>query len=82
MGAEIVISSYLNAGPPDLKSLNSLTGVAGRNISIMVANNEVKSLKDSNVVISSDVSKFGTLEFSRSEEIIPIGYNQSMIRPR
>jgi NTE family protein len=74
MGAEVVISSYLNAGPPNLSSLDSLTGVAGRNISIMVAANEVRSLKDSNVVISSDVSKFGTLEFSKSEEIIPIGY--------
>jgi NTE family protein len=74
MGAEVVISSYLNVGPPDLASLNSLMGVAGRNISIMVAANEVKSLKDSDIVISSDVSKFAALEFSKSDEIIPIGY--------
>jgi NTE family protein len=75
MGAQVVISSYLDAGKPNVKSLDSLTGVAGRNISIMVSANEVRSLQDSNIVISSDVGKFGTLEFSRSDEIIPIGYH-------
>jgi NTE family protein len=74
MGAQVVISSYLNSGPPNLESLNSLTGVAGRNIAIMVATNEAKSLKDSDIVISSDVSKYASLEFSKSDEIIPIGY--------
>lgn len=73
MGAEIIISSYLNSGPPAPGSLNSLVGVAGRNVSIMVAANEVDSLKHSDIVISSDVSKFGALEFSKSAEIIPIG---------
>jgi NTE family protein len=79
MGAQIVISSYLNVGPPDPATLTSLTGVAGRNISIMVAANEVNSLKNSDIVVSSDVSKFGALEFSRSEEIIPIGYKAAQL---
>lgn len=74
MGAQVVISSYLDSGPTDPATLNSLTGVAGRNISIMVAANEVQSLKNSDIVISSDVSKYASLEFSRSDEIIPIGY--------
>jgi len=79
MGAQVVISSYLNGGPPNPASLGSLTGVAGRNISIMVAANEVNSLKNSDVVVSSDVSKFGSLEFSRSEEIIPLGYKAAQL---
>jgi NTE family protein len=74
MGAQIVISSYLNSGPPAPGSLDSFTGVAGRNVSIMVAANEARSLKDSDYVVSSDVSKFATLEFEKSDEIIPIGY--------
>ncbi len=73
MGSDVVIASYLNSGPPDPGGLNSLIGIAGRNVSIMVAANEVQSLKSADVVISSDVSKFATLEFSKSSEIIPLG---------
>ncbi|MBS1800916.1 MAG: patatin-like phospholipase family protein [Acidobacteria bacterium] len=73
MGGEVIISSYLNVGPPAPGSLNSLVGVAGRNVSIMVAANEINSLKNSDIVISSDVSKFGALEFAKSNEIIPKG---------
>jgi NTE family protein len=73
MGANVVIASYLNSGPPEPGSLTSLVGIAGRNVSIMVSANEVQSLKDANIVISSDVSKYGTMEFSRSDVIIPLG---------
>ena len=41
MGADIVIAVYLDTGPFDKKSLNSLVGVAGRNVSIMVSANEL-----------------------------------------
>ncbi|HEY6376739.1 MAG TPA: patatin-like phospholipase family protein [Edaphobacter sp.] len=73
MGAQVVIASYLDSGPTDPASLSSLLGVAGRNVSIMTAANVARSLKDANIVISSDVSKFGTLEFTSSDTIIPMG---------
>lgn len=73
MGAEVVIASYLNSGPPTPDSLTSLVGIAGRNVSIMVAANEVQSLKSANIVISSDLSKYQSMEFSRSSDIIPMG---------
>jgi NTE family protein len=73
MGADVVIASYLNSGPPPPGSLTSLVGIAGRNVSIMVAANEVQSLKNANIVISSDLSKYETMQFSLSSEIIPIG---------
>jgi len=74
MGAQVVISSYLNVGPANKEALGSLTGVVGRNVSIMVAANEINSLKNSDIVVSSDVSKVGTLDFEKSEQIIPLGY--------
>jgi len=82
MGAQVVISSYLNVGPANQSSLVSLTGVVGRNVSIMVANNEVNSLKNSDVVVSSDVSKIGTLDFEKNEEIVPLGYKAAEIEAK
>ena len=74
MGAQVIISSYLNVGPANKEALGSLTGVVGRNVSIMVAANEINSLKNSDIVVSSDVSKIGTLDFEKNEQIIPLGY--------
>jgi NTE family protein len=73
MGAQVVIASYLDSGTTDPTTLTSMVGVAGRNVSIMTAANVARSLKAADIVISSDVSKFGALEFTRSDDIIPIG---------
>jgi NTE family protein len=73
MGANVIIASYLDSGPTDPASLGSLVGVAGRNVSIMVAANVARSLQNADIVISSDVSKFGTLDFASTDDIIPIG---------
>jgi NTE family protein len=82
MGAQVVISSYLNVGPPKQESMASLTGVVGRNVSIMVAANEINSLKNSDIVVSSDVSKIGTLDFEKNEEIIPLGYKAAELEAK
>lgn len=74
MGAQVVIAVYLDTGPVDLKSLNSLVGVAGRNVSIMIANNERESMKNANILIKADVSKFTSSDFTDSTTIIPKGY--------
>jgi NTE family protein len=73
MGADIVIAVYLDTGPFDKKSLSSLVGVAGRNVQIMVAANELNSMKDANILLKADVSKFTATEFEKSAEIIPQG---------
>jgi NTE family protein len=73
MGAEVVIAVYLDTGPVDKTSLNSLVGVAGRNVAIMVAANELQSMKNANILLKADVSKFSSGEFERSSEIIPQG---------
>lgn len=74
MGAQIVIAVYLDTGTVDRKSLNSLVGVAGRNLSIMIAANEKENLKNADILLNADVSKFASGDFTKSEEIIPQGY--------
>src|SRR5258707_9546170 len=73
MGADIVIAVYLDTGPFDKKSLSSLVGVAGRNVEIMIAANELNSMKSANILLKADVSKFTSGDFEESAEIIPKG---------
>jgi NTE family protein len=73
MGAQEIIAVYLDTGPVDPEKLNSLLAVAGRNVEIMIAANEAKSLKTANIVIRADVSKFASSDFVMSAEIIPQG---------
>src|SRR5258705_11171660 len=73
MGADIVIAVYLDTGPFDKKTLGSLVGVAGRNVEIMIAANELNSMKSANILLKADVSKFSSGDFEKSAEIIPKG---------
>jgi len=73
MGADIVIAVYLDTGSFDKKDLNSLVGVAGRNLEIMISANELNSMKNANILLKADVSKFTSGDFEKSTEIIPKG---------
>jgi NTE family protein len=74
MGADIVIAVYLDTGPFNKTTLNSLVGVAGRNVEIMISANELDSMKNANILLKADVSKFTSGDFEKSAEIIPKGY--------
>jgi NTE family protein len=73
MGADIVIAVYLDTGKFDRSTLSSLVGVAGRNVQILIAANELASMKDANILLKADVSKFTSGDFEKSAEIIPKG---------
>ncbi len=73
MGPDIVIAVYLDTGPFNKKSLNSLVGVAGRNVEIMLAANEIQNMKDANILLKVDLSKYTSSDFELSAEIIPQG---------
>lgn len=74
MGAQVVIAVYLDTGTADRRSLNSLVGVAGRNLAIMISENEKANLQDADILLKADVSKFTSGDFTKSTEIIPQGY--------
>jgi len=73
MGADVVIAVYLDTGTFNRSTLESLVGVAGRNLQILIAANEAKSMKDANVLLKANVSKFTSGDFEKSAEIIPKG---------
>jgi len=79
MGADIVIAVYLDTGPFKRDTLESLVGVAGRNLQILIAANEAKSMKDANILLKADVSKFTSGDFEKSAEIIPKGVEVAQV---
>lgn len=74
MGVDIVIAVYLDTGPPAKGSYSSLLGVAGRIVSIMISANEMHSIELADILLSADLKTFSPDDFSKSEQIIPKGY--------
>jgi NTE family protein len=80
MGAEIIVAVHLDLGPQNPKSLESLLGVVGRNVAIMVAANELRSMKLADILLNVDMSNFATLDFNRRDEIIPYGTRAAEVK--
>jgi NTE family protein len=73
MGADIVIGVHLSIGPTSPKSVRSLLGVLGAASSVMIDANVLRGMQLADILITVDVAGFGTLEFSRSGQIIVKG---------
>ncbi len=48
--------------------------VAGKNISIMIAANELRNLQSADILLTADLRGFTSASFPKGEEIIPRGY--------
>jgi NTE family protein len=73
-GADIVIAVYLDTGPPVTSNYGSPLAVAGRNIQVMIAANELHNMAAADILISADVKGFAAFSFNQSSEIIPRGF--------
>jgi NTE family protein len=78
MGAQIIIAVYLDTGAFDPKSLSSLGGVLGRNLGIVVQENERESMKNATVLLKANVSGFTSSDFEQSAKLIPRGTQVAM----
>ncbi len=73
MGADIVIAVYLDTGNAAAKS-NNLLSVAGRNVAIMVAANELNSMKNADLLLNVDLHEFTSSSFTLGSDIVPRGF--------
>jgi NTE family protein len=73
-GADIVIAVDLDTGPSTLSPSSSWISAAGQTISIMIDANMLQSIRQADVLITADLRGFTSSSFTRSEEIIPKGY--------
>lgn len=74
MGADIVIAVALETPPIKEKDVRSFFGVAGRSISIMIMDNERRSLALADVIVAADLKGFTGTQYDRSEEFFKVGY--------
>ena len=84
-GAEIIIAVYLDAGPPNPNQYDSFLTIAARNVSIMVTENELRNMKNADILLNADLRKYTSSDFKLGEEIIPKGreaaeQKQNMLR--
>jgi NTE family protein len=73
MGADLVIAVALPV-PPDPATYQSLLGVAGASLSVMIAANEGQSLKLADMVIAPDLASLRSNDYLRAEEFRKAGY--------
>lgn len=74
MGVGVTIAVVLETPPASEESVASLLGVAGRSISVMIANNEKRSMTLADVLIAPDVKGFRSTDYDRAEELHARGY--------
>ncbi len=74
MGADAVIAVELRLPPGGREELETLGGVLSRAVSVMIAQNERRSLALSQARISVDMTGFSATDYSRGRDLIALGY--------
>jgi NTE family protein len=73
MGADVVIAIELNR-PPEPEAYQSLLGIAGRSISVMISQNEVASLAAADLVVAPNLDGLSASDYSAYESFRKVGY--------
>ena len=80
MGSDIVIAVSFDTPAAKADQLNSIADVLRQTVSIMVLQNERRSLKKADLVISVDTEKFSGTDYPKSKDIIQAGYDAAKKR--
>lgn len=80
MGADIVIAVHLKTRPLDPKKPLSSIGVLQRAASVGIAVNEIASMEKADIVLTAELAKFDTTEYSQFDEIEAEGYKAANIK--
>ncbi|HVP64707.1 MAG TPA: patatin-like phospholipase family protein [candidate division Zixibacteria bacterium] len=74
MGAKIVIAISLRVPTPSPEQFKSLAGVLRQTASIAILANERRSLKEANLVIDADTTRYTATDYNQSKAIVKAGY--------
>jgi NTE family protein len=74
MGADIVIAVQVGSPLIDRAELQSLLGMLDQTLTIMILENVRRSQRFTDILLTPEIGDYGTLEFSRTSEIVEEGY--------
>jgi len=75
MGADITLAVYLETAPIKATEKFTSVGVLGRGISVMIAANELRSMQQTDILVSVPLQDFSTMDYSKSKDLIQKGYD-------
>jgi len=82
MGAEIVIAVHLESAPVEAKDIQSVFSVLNHSVSVVLEENELRSLEQADAVVSVPLTEFRTRDYAKSEQIMKRGYEAANSRAR
>jgi NTE family protein len=75
LGADITLSIYLQTAPIKPSVALSAVGVLGRGVSVMIAANELKSIQQTDVLVTVPLGDYTTMDFDKGDVLIQKGYD-------
>src|SRR5713101_2355801 len=82
MGAGIVIAVHLERGPVEAKDIQSVFSVLNHSVRVVLEENEVRSLAQSDAVVSVPLADYRSVDYAKSEQIVRRGYEAANGRER
>ena len=75
MGADLVLGIHLAVAPLSPKENLSSFGVLGRSISVMIAANELRSMEQTDLLVTVPLQKYTAEDYNKASAIIQAGYD-------
>jgi NTE family protein len=73
MGADIVIAVHLDVAPADPKQIQSVFGVLGRSIDVVIRDNEIRGMAGADLIVNVNLRAYTSLDYAKGEAIIGVG---------
>ena len=80
MGADVVIAVHLQISPTSARDIQSAFGVLGRSVELVIAETEIRGMAGADLIITTDVEKFSSSDYKKTEELIQQGYDAAQAK--
>jgi NTE family protein len=82
MGADIVIAVHLDTAPADPQQIQSLFGVLGRSIDVVIRDNEIRGMKGADLIVDVDLRSYSSMDYSKGGSIVQFGTEAAEAKAR